>query len=324
MRTVKIFEYLGAFALIGCTGQTLAVGSGPPEAGASHDGSLSSFGAPTFVEQHLLDVPETLAADGVDIFWSDQAPAVWRDPIAGGAPVQIASGTLIAIDSTNVYFIDYAAGTAFASVPKGGGPTSTLITVSGSVSAATVVGGTVFWAGMADATPPGLPTSTIKSAPLVAGGTVTTLGSVPSIDVNSIAVTGSTIFLTIGSAHPGIFQNDGGVPMAIDAGTAGCTTVFAGPDGAYCSGGALILVATDGTTTTVIASETNNATHMALDATNVYWTNETASGSVVMAPKNGGANVTISYDTNPLAIAVDDGAVYWSDNAGNIQRASKP
>jgi hypothetical protein len=46
-------------------------------------------------------------------------------------------------------------------------------------------------------------------------------------------------------------------------------------------------------------------------------------GTVMRAPKAGGAATVIANDASPLAIAVDANAIYWSDQGGNIMRVAK-
>ena len=59
---------------------------------------------------------------------------------------------------------------------------------------------------------------------------------------------------------------------------------------------------------------------MAIDATNVYWTNSGTSsksyldGAVMMVPISGGTPTTIaSNQTYPNSIAVDATSVYWTN-----------
>jgi hypothetical protein len=43
----------------------------------------------------------------------------------------------------------------------------------------------------------------------------------------------------------------------------------------------------------------------------------------MQVPKTGGTAAVIARDTEPIAIAVDANAVYWSDQGGSIMRLAK-
>src|SRR5665811_85041 len=74
-------------------------------------------------------------------------------------------------------------------------------------------------------------------------------------------------------------------------------------------------------TPTVLASRSDftHTWYLAIDDTNVYWTDEGGAaytGSVLSVPKSGGAITTLaSGQTGPLGIAVTGTDVYWSDHA---------
>ncbi|MGO8993495.1 MAG: hypothetical protein ACLQVI_09200 [Polyangiaceae bacterium] len=304
-----------------CSGKGGSPSSGPD--------SGTSGAAPSSIAQNVAAPPLLLASDGTALFWIDQTGALWSVPVGGGTPTQIATGAsgaiYLSVDSTNAYFIGSG---GFSSVPKQGGTPAVMIATPNEIWAATVAGGTAYWAeqepevvGSPPSLPPPEPPEVVKSAPFVAGGAATTLGTLPGIP-SAIAVAGSVIFLAAAGTPLQTLPIAGGSPTA--SSVSGCLRLLAGADGVYCGGSQLTLVASDGTETP-IAAATNNVTSIAVDSTNVYWVNSTASGSVVAAPTNGGGSATtIASDAYPLAVAVDDAGVYWSDNAGNIQRAAKP
>ena len=83
-RSAALFLAPFALAFYNCGGQSTRGGDGASSGG--QDGSPSSFGEPSVVEQHILAVnaPRFLASDGADLFWLDTNGGVWRDPIGGG------------------------------------------------------------------------------------------------------------------------------------------------------------------------------------------------------------------------------------------------
>jgi DNA-binding beta-propeller fold protein YncE len=66
-----------------------------------------------------------------------------------------------------------------------------------------------------------------------------------------------------------------------------------------------------GTATTIVPVATMPG-GLAIDSTNAYWTEDTASGTVMAVPLAGGAATTLaSGQSNPAGIAVDSTSVYW-------------
>ncbi len=72
----------------------------------------------------------------------------------------------------------------------------------------------------------------------------------------------------------------------------------------------------------VIASGQSNPTSIAVDDTNVYWTNDVTAGSIMRAPLTGGIVTVISSgQDSPVPLAVGGGVVYWSNASGDILNA---
>ncbi len=208
------------------------------------------------------------------------------------------------------------------SVPKNGdGGGATLLVAATSPVTATVSQGTAYWIELVTTTTPGFQqTMYLKSAPLVPDATITTLDTTTSVlePPGQLAIVGGTIF----GAGPNleIIPLDGGEPIRILG--FDCEAALGTPNGVYCGGPPITLVTALGDAGTV-SSEASGARGFAVDESNVYWANDVASGSVVAAPLLGGSYVVIGYDDGPIAVAVDSNAVYWSDSAGNIERALK-
>jgi hypothetical protein len=297
---------------------------GSPDSAAPGDASIpdGSFGAPVAVIQHVLVPPVLLASNGTDLFWIDGKGLLWTAPTGGGTPTNLSTSStteLLSVDATNLYFVPSNAlgnPSAIDRMPNAGGAASPIVSTSSGIFAATVKGGQAYW--LEDN---GTFTQSVWTAPL-ATGTATLLGTPSMFNSNgAIAVTAGTLFLQGGGELFSMPIGGGTATLLINNGIA-CQTLLAGDNAAYCGASPLVLIAPDGATTQ-IALETNNVTSMALDVMNVYWVNNAPSGSVVAAPKQGGQNYVVAYDTNPTAVAVDDTAIYWGDIAGNIQRAAK-
>ena len=77
--------------------------------------------------------------------------------------------------------------------------------------------------------------------------------------------------------------------------------------------------ADDGGLPTTLASGQERPYALAVDATNVYWVNNVAAGSVMKVPIGGGTPTTLaSGQMDPFGLAIDSTAAYWTTADGMI------
>jgi hypothetical protein len=266
--------------------------------------------------------------------------------ISSPVPGMIGSGFL-AVDDVNVYYMDYTGTGGIFRAPKEGGGTPTLVNdmndAGWAIATATTQGGNAYW--VENAGSPIELDTVIKSAPLQ-GGSVSTLANFEQSqtigDYGAIGVTSTTVFLAGGPGPNQVASFplsagvvDGGVPAVVAGASQGCEFFVSDTDAVYCdANGYIARIASDGTTVTlgtVITSLVlSNATTgsgiagaIAIDDTYVYWVDGVTVGTIMRVPKTGGTATVIARDTNPVAIAADSNAVYWSDQGGNIMRLAK-
>jgi hypothetical protein len=93
----------------------------------------------------------------------------------------------------------------------------------------------------------------------------------------------------------------------------------AGGSGGHASGGSA--GAAGGSAVVVLAIEQPDPLMIAVDETNVYWTNEASSGSVVRVSIDGGSPTVIAGgQQSPVGIGVDSTYVYWAAEENNEVR----
>ena len=298
----------------------------------------------TIVASMVQSTPNRLVSDGTLLFWTTTAtPALQAVPVRGGAittvltgPIQNKGGelgqygdTFLAVDDLNVYVLE---NTGIVRIPKNGDP-ATLVNESGVIVIdATSLGSTAYWV----ETPMGIqgPKTEypVRSAPLKSAAVawIAQFTYPGSYVTNAVSVTSGTVFVgTVGGALPQLFEfplstgvpAGGVVPVAP---TSSCDFLTSDTDAIYCSqgSGSNLRIASDGTTTSLGAALSSS--YVVFDDTYAYWADMTTVGTIMKAPKAGGATATIlARDTSPTAIAVDSTSVYWADMSGYIKSVPK-
>jgi hypothetical protein len=236
---------------------------------------------------------------------------------AGGTcvppPVTLVGGQTnpgaIALDSTYVYWVDDTDAGSLMRIPKANGHPTTLAQGLDHPYALAVDSTSVYFTTYAQ----------LLKVP-IAGGTPTVLATETA---NAVALSGST--LVVGSADIQAFDLAGD-PTIILLGTGqnDPRAVAADSRNAYWITTAGVVasapIATGGMKT--LASGQGGYYGIAVDASNVYFTNSYA-GTVASVPIGGGGVTTLATgQTNPQAIAVAGGYVYWANatNAGSIMK----
>jgi hypothetical protein len=329
-----------ASVLVACGGSTANLGGTP---GGSDGGTVLEGGGgdagPTTIATEIQETPTTLVSDGASLFWvSGMGPGgpLSSMPVTGGAITTIVPGLLpggsdMAVDDVNVYYEGQSGGLYRA--PKDGSGSPTLVTDAGAeIAAWTTLGTTVYWLERQEQESSNGFILTVESAPLAGGAPslVATFSTDVGPGANQIGVDSATVFLSgfgtpLESFAIASGVADGGMPMQLSGGSVQCTNFLSDSDGAYCAtASSVIAVADDGTTTTVGPLDTMYQQGlMAVDDTYVYWADGVTVGTIMRAPKAGGAATVIARDADPVAIAVDANAIYWSDEGGNIMRLAK-
>jgi hypothetical protein len=191
--------------------------------------------------------------------------------------------TGMAVDAQYAYVTTQG---AITKVPLGGGsPTAVTFLVNGATPQGVAVDATnVYWAFQCLSSTGGCSTGGVSSIPRI-GGTVKSIA--PGISPAGLAVDATYLYWTDNAAG----------------------TVMKAP----LAGGPAV----------TIASSQNYPYAIAIDNTNIYWTNN--GGTVMKAPLSGGTPIVIaSGQAYPFGIALDATSVYWTNNNdGTVMKAPK-
>jgi hypothetical protein len=274
----------------------------------------------------------SIASDGTDVYWADQAGGIHSVPVTGGTPKTLATvsgvtnaGAQILVDESSVYF---AGGPDVVSVPKSGGAVVTLASNqnAGSIAA---TGGDIFWTDLFQGVGPSGSVNRVATG----GGTVTTLASKLDVPIMLAVDTNRAFWVDLGSGDVKSVPLGGGAVSVLASsdgnigGVAsdGSYVYWSSSNGVEASCGlcpppkppslgasTISRVPLSGGKPTVIAKG-YNAVGMAIDANYAYW-GDLYKNTVMAAPLAGGDAITLATDASPeIGPVVDACAAYWVD-----------
>jgi hypothetical protein len=332
--------------LAGCSASSKpsAVGSPTPAATSATASPAASATAgatacATEAETVVTDLshPTSIVSDGTNLYWINNPPddlsgrSLMRVGVSGGEPVTLAAHlrdpAYLAVDKARVYWIDsgkdFPHSPQILSVPLAGGTPKPLVANDVSRQQFVVVGGRAYYFG-----------GSVLHRVSTTGGTPTKVSTLPNNAFNATA-DAANLYWTDDHQHVYKLPFAGGrpillttlvapadflglsQPIAVDA-----TGVYAPANPGKGTDAVLRIPLAGGAPTEVasFASAYNGVAGIVSDGTTVYWAN--SSGLAVQrAPVTGGTAETVSCDqARPNGITRDASAIYWTTDAGSIER----
>jgi hypothetical protein len=283
--------------------------------------------------------PYGLAIDAFNVYWGND-DAVMKVPIGGGAPVKLAAGrfvTGVAVDAKNVYWINgattsYSVDGSLMQVPIEGGSPVVLASALNNPHSLAVDATSVYWANAGTyqlGPPPNYTNNGTVMKVRIGGGSATTLASGQNAPTG-VAVDAANVYWTNNNESGSVMKVPiaGGTPTALAWNQYLPTDIVVDAKNVYWTNhdfytNVMKVPIQGGTPALVSRSGRPAARYLAIDATNVYWTDDF--GVVLKAPLAGGAptllagsNTLVSNGASPKRIAVDAESIYWADSSGFI------
>ena len=276
----------------------------------------------------------SVASDGTDVFWVNRDPSggsIAKIPVGGGATTLLATNrptpAVLTLDGTRVIWAEYY---SIESIAKTGAAAPTFIANADLSFGIAVSGGVVGWIeanlGAVFAAPTsGLPdggTSIVISSPTVAGS----IGDFLAGDGNNFYWIGNNHTLVLQASKNGIPDGGSSSPMQVGTGNY-MFDLQVGPGFVVWTDvglGEIVRAPVGGGTPTVLASGRTSPARLAIDATDVYWTETSgAATAIVSAPltgvPDGGSPTVLAVDPSSVtAIAADGTYVYWADQCNMV------
>lgn len=266
--------------------------------------------------------PTRLALDDTNVYFVDyNGGGVFRVPKTGGTATTLATGqksVRIAVDDTHVYWTNEQ-GSQISRVPKQGGATQVVTNQANTPFTFTLSDSTVYYAELRAG-------GSVGSVAKTGGAAPTPLATGENWPFE-VALTGTHLYWTELANNAGVRRVAlaGGPAETVITGLNNPTAVVQDGINLYIavfgtggSKGQVLSLSLQGSTLTPLAINQAQPRGLAFDATFIYWTNG-GDGTVMKTAKNGSGTPTViaSGGIEPLGIAVDSLAVYWADDKLN-------